>query len=195
MKDSKFIELLNLYVDHEITREEAALLEAEIQRDPERRRVYREYCQMQKACTLLTDSFRTEAPAPGKVVEFAPRSPLMQWATYASGALAAAACLAVVMMYRHNSATTVKPASTPAIASTTTAPQARVALQPAFAANPREAVASELSLASTGRNQFEWINRVQLDRLPAPGQLWFETRPTLQPQDLSLPSRRSIDPR
>ena len=47
MKDSEFIELLNLYLDHEISVADAARLEAEVQGSPARRRVYREYCQMQ----------------------------------------------------------------------------------------------------------------------------------------------------
>ena len=90
MKDSKFIELLNLYVDHQISAEDAARLEAEIQRTPERRRVYRQYCQMQKACTVLADNFRTQIPPAGKVVEFPrpARSPLRA-ATYGMGVLAA----------------------------------------------------------------------------------------------------------
>jgi hypothetical protein len=57
MKDSEFIELLNLYLDHEISADNAARLEAEVQGNPERRRVYRQYCRMQKACTLLANDF------------------------------------------------------------------------------------------------------------------------------------------
>ena len=50
MKDSEFLELLNLYLDHEITPADAARLEAEVRADPERRRTYLQYCRMQKAC-------------------------------------------------------------------------------------------------------------------------------------------------
>ena len=64
MKDSTFIELLNLYVDHQISPADATRLEEEVRGNPERRRVYRQYCQIQKACTSLGDAFRTEAPAP-----------------------------------------------------------------------------------------------------------------------------------
>src|SRR5690606_26074347 len=102
MKDSKFIELLNLYVDQQISAEDAAQLEAEIQRSPERRRIYREYCQMQKACVILAETFQTEAPAGGKIVEAGrvQRSRLTV-ATYAMGALAAAACVALVLVERN----------------------------------------------------------------------------------------------
>lgn len=62
MKESRYIELLNLYVDHQLTPAEASELEAEVQRNPERRRVYAQYCRMQKACTLLFEAERSLAP-------------------------------------------------------------------------------------------------------------------------------------
>lgn len=57
MKEREFTELLNLYLDHEITPEAAARLEAEVQRNPARRATYRQYCQMQKACKILSAEF------------------------------------------------------------------------------------------------------------------------------------------
>ena len=53
MKDSRFIELLNLYVDREITPAEAAELEAEVQANEQRRRVYNQYCRIDRACTVV----------------------------------------------------------------------------------------------------------------------------------------------
>jgi anti-sigma factor RsiW len=106
MKDSEFIELLNLYLDHEISAADAARLEAEVQGSPERRRVYQEYCRMQKACTMLAKDFVDQsAPAEArdrKVVAFeqAPRS---SWGPgiFAVGGLAAvAACVAVMIVKR-----------------------------------------------------------------------------------------------
>ena len=61
MKELEFIELLNLYLDHEISPEDAARLEAEVLNNPARRRVYREYCQMQKACKAIAVDFQAEA--------------------------------------------------------------------------------------------------------------------------------------
>ncbi len=69
MKNSTFIELLNLYVDRQISPADAALLEAEIQQNPQRRKIYREYCQMQKACAILSENFRTDAPVVEKLVK------------------------------------------------------------------------------------------------------------------------------
>ena len=63
MKDSEFTELLNLYLDHEISAADAARLEAEVQINPNRRRVYQEYCRMQKACKLLAHDFACESSA------------------------------------------------------------------------------------------------------------------------------------
>jgi hypothetical protein len=109
MKESRFIELLNLYVDHQLSAAEAAQLEAEITRDPERRQTYQQYCRIQKACTLLFEHERTSAPASDtlttslaeadrKVVEFPRRraSTLRPIYTFGS-ALAAAACVAFVL--------------------------------------------------------------------------------------------------
>lgn len=110
MKESEFIELLNLYLDHEISPADAVRLEAEVQNNPARRRVYQQYCRMQKACTMLAKDF-VETPADAaadkdsrKVVAFeqAGRSG-SSWGPgfYAVGGLvAAAACFVVVMVKR-----------------------------------------------------------------------------------------------
>lgn len=194
MKESKFIELLNLYVDHQISAEEAALLEAEIQSKPERRQVYRQYCQMQKACTILAENFRNQAPATsGKVIEFPQTRRRLNVVTYAAGLAAAAACLTLVFVSRErllraDLAARPEPAvvqvaadvSTPAIRPTA----ARAELRPAFAGLVRdESGAGALAIAE--RTPFDWMTRVQLQRVPI-DELKFETRPTLQPVDLRL---------
>ena len=53
MKDSEFIELLNLYLDHEISAADAARLEAEVQTHAAHRAMYQNYCRMQKACKMV----------------------------------------------------------------------------------------------------------------------------------------------
>lgn len=112
MKDSEFIDLLNLYLDHEISAVDAARLEAEVQRDPNRQKIYRQYCRMQKACKLLTADFKPEtaAAATGKVVAFnheaaaaAPRRNAGGF--YTVGAVAAAAaCVAIIFVGRNRQA-------------------------------------------------------------------------------------------
>ena len=68
MKDSEFIELLNLYLDHEISTADAARLEAEVQSNLSRRKIYQQYCRMQKACKVLASDFQTESAAAGDAV-------------------------------------------------------------------------------------------------------------------------------
>jgi len=111
MKESRFIELLNLYVDHQIGPAEAAELEEAILRDAGRRKTYRDYCRMQRACGCLFDHERRSAPASfalekslreteRKIVDF-PARRRTGWAPYSAGlaGLAAlAACVAVVLM-------------------------------------------------------------------------------------------------
>ncbi len=208
MKDAKFIELLNLYVDHQITAEDAALLETEIQRSPERRRIYREYCQMQKACAILAENFATPSRAGGgKVVDFPrARRSRMTFATYAMGALAAAACVAVVFVQRARFTETdvvATPASSAvarniaasapvpaAAAAATTLVSTRPALQPAFGGLVRQESPVNTSLAASV--PLDWMNRVQLQRVPAQD-LWFESRPAEQPGELVFRSQRSND--
>ena len=67
MKDSKFIELLNLYLDQQIEPAEAALLEEEIARNPARRQTYQQYCRMHRACTLMFEQSRPTSDVGEKV--------------------------------------------------------------------------------------------------------------------------------
>jgi hypothetical protein len=110
MRDNRFIELVNLYIDRQITAEETAELEAEMQANPRRRAVYRQYCQLHSASKQVYAGFRAQASEPqadapaGRVVraEFA-RRPRSNWIHYVGG-VAAAACLAVAFVrYNANS--------------------------------------------------------------------------------------------
>lgn len=106
MKENRFIELLNLYIDRQITAEETAELEAELQRNPKRQSVYRQYCKIHSATKLVYESFRAEAadqpvPRPGHagVVElFETRRRRNHWAYFTTAGLAAAAALALVFV-------------------------------------------------------------------------------------------------
>lgn len=63
MSERRFLELLNLYIDEQISAAEAAELESEVLSNPERRLVYDEYCRLQRACCLLGESARQSAPS------------------------------------------------------------------------------------------------------------------------------------
>ena len=112
MKDSEFIELLNLYLDHEISAADAARLEAEVQANPTRRRRYEQYCRMQKACKLVVAEYEAAQEAAGdsdrKVVPFDPAAiaaaaaqPRRASGLYTIGTFAAvAACIAIIFVGR-----------------------------------------------------------------------------------------------
>lgn len=197
MKESKFIELLNLYVDHEITAADAALLEAEIGRSPDRRRVYRQYCAMQKACTVLEYDFRTDEAAPAaNVIAFpTPRRTGRTWA-YAAGLAAAAACVAFVFVGRTPVATPGQGTVQTVAAAQPLQPVAksefaavakarpltvRPVLQPVFA-GLNGSSEGDTSLTLTDNSQLDWMNRVQLQRVRMED-LRFDTQESLK-QDI-----------
>ena len=110
MNEHRFIELLNVYVDQQLSPEEAAELEAEIARSPARHRTYQQYCRMQKACSQLFEYERSAAPASSvltRALATADRkieTPVTgvsrstwNWG-YSFAAVAAAACVAVVVV-------------------------------------------------------------------------------------------------
>ena len=149
MRDNRFIELVNLYVDRQISAEETAELEAEMQANPRRRAVYKQYCQLHTATKQVYSGFRAQstaqqagAPA-GRVIraEFARRRP--HWIHYAGG-LAAAACLAVAFM-RYTSTQPVNQAQAVADSSPAPVPAAVAATTPTPVTSPVNHVVSEPS--------------------------------------------------
>jgi hypothetical protein len=62
MRRRKLIELLNLYIDGEITPEDQVILETEISASPEARRLYHQYCRLDDATRLVYRQFRLQAP-------------------------------------------------------------------------------------------------------------------------------------
>ncbi len=144
MKDQRFIELVNLYIDRQITAAETAELEAEIQASPSRRATYRQYCQLHSATKQVYASFRAGAASPqpgssaGRVVltDFKPRS-RWNWIHYAGG-LTAAACLAVLFVRLNSNSqpaaeTLAKTEPVPAVQVAVTAPPAPAVATPAVA--------------------------------------------------------------
>jgi len=207
MKDTKFTELLNLYLDHQITPEETALLEAEIQRNPARRAVYRQYCRMHKACSQVASHFQENAPA-RRPVRTAARPRRTAAAFYATGLMAAAACVAVVLVNMPGGGESAPAGNFAAMASA--APDEAFAVAPPQqpvmpALAPRIAelhtVFSTRALAqlgedsvpeamiAAGRERFDWMNQMQLIPLQAEP-LIFESGPTLTPDARTFRSQR-----
>ncbi len=114
MNDNHFIELVNLYIDRQISGEEMELLEAEMQANPRRRAVYRQYCQMHRATTLVYESFRSEdgvlptdkLKVQAKIAQFEPQySRRKHWTYYATGLAVACVALAFAKVtFSHNAA-------------------------------------------------------------------------------------------
>jgi anti-sigma factor RsiW len=113
MKEMRFIELLNLYVDQQLSTSDASELETEILRNPRRRRTYQQYCRMQKACTQLFEHERSRAPsspalsralaeADRKIVDFPQESASWFRGSYVAGLAAVAACVAIVVVSRNH---------------------------------------------------------------------------------------------
>jgi hypothetical protein len=112
MKDSEFIELLNLYLDHEIDAEDVGRLEAEVNSGPERLQIYRQYCRMHKACAGLADRFGDGAePARGWAIAARAGS---SWRGYGAAGVLAAACAAVAVVAIWRGGVKAPPASGPA---------------------------------------------------------------------------------
>ncbi|MBL9213638.1 MAG: zf-HC2 domain-containing protein [Opitutaceae bacterium] len=203
MKDSEFIELLNLYLDHEISADDAARLETEIRSNLERRRVYLQYCKMQQACRVIAADFATAesesaSAADKKVVPFAldsagsaARRRRLQF-SYAAGAFAAAACVALIFASRRAPSITPgveQPAATMAASVPTAAgglavatshspgPRGLVSIarpgpSPTLVANPllltgsSQAEAVRAAAVRQADNQLAWLEALQLAPLP-----------------------------
>jgi len=108
MKEPRFIELINLYVDRQISPAETAELEAEIQTSPRHRKIYQQYCHMHRATKMVYETFRANAEQPvveparsgGSVASFEynrHRTKRNRW-VYSAVGMAAAACFAVVLV-------------------------------------------------------------------------------------------------
>ena len=201
MKDNRFTELLNLYIDRQITAAEAADLEAEIQASPQRRAIYRQYCQMHRATTLVYDSFRAGAPeqegqaGKASVARFEDRPQgRRHWLYYAGGL--AAACLAVVLVRQNFThapeANLSGPAAKPAmvaLAHPVTGPAVKPAASPAGLGSVRNndlAAAKDyaaLLVALRQEEQRAFANgQIQPARLPSLFEDGvFENQPGFQP--------------
>lgn len=86
MDIERFKELLNLYLDDEISSAELSELISETRRDPERQELFLEYCRIHKACTLLRNELNSDLGSRRSVRQM----------VYAIGGLAAAFALLVM---------------------------------------------------------------------------------------------------
>jgi hypothetical protein len=185
MKESRFIELINLYIDRQIGPEEAAELEAEIARSPAHRRTYLQYCRMHRACTLLFENFHAPATslnqaltqAESKVTAFPTRGYRLARISLGAG-LAAAACVAFMLV--NHPASTSAPAAKPGVeevAQVNVPPEAFRLAGVAATAHPAEfktvmtadrySLANNRAASDAQRAAFDWMRRIELSPMPA----------------------------
>jgi|SRR5580658_5906805 hypothetical protein len=164
MSDSEFIELLNLYIDREIEAGQAAALETEVMKNPGRRLLYHQYCQMHKACVVLAET-SAEFQADERVVAFREqrRAPA---GLYAATALLAAAAVAVVFTVRtaRNHSLSASPALAMAPANPSALPASEQPLQPVLSA--RAFSVGSGAPAPWQSSDLAWISSVELPPVP-----------------------------
>jgi hypothetical protein len=172
MKEREFIELLNLYVDREISAEDALRLESAVLDDPKRREIYDQYCRMAKACTMLTEDTRTAAAEP-IAVDFRPHR---TWGVgpFAAGLAAAAVCAAVIITFKYRASELASLALSSPVAVSTAKPVAAPAaadadMKPVFMVRPLDLTSgspARLQLAAEEKpaqaNQLDWIGAIHL---------------------------------
>ena len=169
MKESKFIELLNLYLDQQIAAPDAARLEQEIATDPKRRALYQQYCRMHRACTLLFEQSLPGAPvgaklsagveeADRKLVAFPAATGRGRWVA-AAGVLAAAACVALVLVARRPTPAAPSRSAVAAVV----APPAPAAAAPVSEPVPASmfAAAARTSAAAEDQPSLAWMHQVK----------------------------------
>lgn len=172
MKDAEFIELLNLYLDHEITPADAARLEAEVLANPARREVYRDYCRIQKGCKLLAREFATETSSvgDGKVVAFEPIARVggrRLNATVMGVFAAAAACVALVFIVSNEPAEIGAGAAQQTVAQQETVTRTeKVAIMPAASPTERR-IGRTVTIPETLDAQPTFVNAITLAGKPS----------------------------
>jgi hypothetical protein len=214
MKESRFIELINLYIDRQIGPEEAAELEAEIARSPAHRRTYLQYCRMHRACTMLFENFHAPATslhqalsqAESKVTAFPARGYRLARISLGAG-LAAAACVAF-MLVNHHPASPSTLAAKPSVDEVAqvnvppesfhiaaVAPDARPAgFKTVMTAN-KFSLANNRAASDAQRAAFDWMRQIELSPMPAVdnNENIFVPQTEAPPSDLRFPRARNDD--
>jgi hypothetical protein len=146
MNEREFLELLNLYVDREISAEDALRLEAEVVANPRRRGIYDEYCKMQKACSMIAEERMVSVlgETDPTIVSFPyPR----RWGfgrVFAGMAAAAAFAVVVVALRNHDRDFPAATIGSP-VASVPVAAPAQDPMKPVFFARPPSDASSRLA--------------------------------------------------
>ncbi len=174
MNDERFIEMLNLYIDRELSGAEIDEIEEAIASSPERQKIYAQYCRIERATQHLLNE--TDVPQPriaeliaaarsdDNTVEFepAPKAPKTRWLGWGTSvASLAAACLAIVFI--------MQPADEPAGETAVAAPAVETAV-PAFIDDSAyqtvfvlddDRSSDRLERMRPASDSFAWMNQLQ----------------------------------
>lgn len=183
MKDQEFIELLNLYLDHEISAADARRLEAEVRSNAERRKVYLEYCRMQKACGVLADQFVSERASEHFVSFARPRRNRAVIIAFGSFA-AVAACVALALFLggrrKAPTATSADLVADTGVAALTVPPRGGVAIASLSSSDLRAPLARETVASAPAADSLEWVRSFQVNASPTLSEpARFEPQPDL----------------
>jgi hypothetical protein len=170
MNDKEFIELLNLYVDREISAEDAVRLEKVVAANARRREIYDQYCRIQKACSMLSEetldmsSVRTTAT----VIAFPAQSP-WRFGPVMAGLAAMAACtVAIVGVRNHSGAASNDTARSVAVSGPASLITDSIAMKPVLSVHVPTDVAPRGSRLLTDLDpqsrvaQLNWIGDIHL---------------------------------
>jgi len=183
MNEERFTELLNGYIDCELSEAEARELELEIADRPDRRATYEQYCRINQACQLVMKPRRAAIPQPPlRAIVAAARRPENEiefptpavrrpaWAgfkLFTGGLITAGLALMISLNLRSPSgeAMAVNPANAstaPAAASEQTASAYRTILTLDAFAMSQEA-GREATMLTPAKDPFEWMRQVEFE--------------------------------
>lgn len=215
MKESRFIELLNLYIDQQISPEEAEELEKEIGRSPAHYRTYLQYCRMHRACVMLFENFQVSPDplaqakdeADGKVMAFPGRRFHVRRVAGVAGLAVAAACIGFVAVTQVNQQVATAPAAKPlaneVVQVNVPAESFRVAAADAPLRSPefRTVFTAKKNYPTQNReaadpSRMEWMNRIELSPMETASNqpAMFSTPAESAPADLRFRQVRSANP-
>jgi len=173
MTDQEFIELLNLYVDREISVQDAARLESAVTASPRRRSVYNQYCKMQKACSMLSEQYTDAGAESDSDAVVFPESSGWRMGPLLMGLVAASLLAVVGLRFRGALAkvdaprVSAEPAQTLAVSASPDASHDSDGMQPVFnARSPRAATGVSSVFANSDAapqsEQLNWIGDIHL---------------------------------
>ena len=197
MSEREFLELLNLYLDREITAPDADRLEREIRTNPVRHRTYLQYCRMQQAVRRLGATERFHAQDRSTDVRVPERSKSREyWGSrwVWTGAVAAAAVLVLVVAARRSESAKSTPEELLAADSVRRDPGS-ARQQPELGLSGDALLLSTFPVSGSGpkvqEDKFNWMRQFQLVSLESRTGAQPLSPSAIAPQPVATPASKS----